>query len=158
MIWGQPYWHLRKGNTRKVFGVLCFSTGTSGDTSWVKVRVNGFSPEHQKIVHVIHVKSRKMALMNLLAGKEWRHGCGEWTCGHSRGGRGWDELRSGIDIYTPSCVKQITSEKLLYHTGKRAWPRRVRWEQGGSFRRERTYINIIMIDWGYCTAETNTTL
>ena len=35
-------------------------------------------------------------------------------------GEGRDELRSGPDIYTPSCVKQITSEKLLYNTGKRA--------------------------------------
>lgn len=35
-------------------------------------------------------------------------------------GEGRDELRSGTDIYTPSCVKQINSEKLLYNTGKRA--------------------------------------
>ena len=31
--------------------------------------------------------------MNLFAGKERRHGGREWTCGHGRGGRGWDEWR-----------------------------------------------------------------
>ena len=36
---------------------------------------------------------RKITLMNLLAGTEWRHNCREWTCGHSRGRRGWDGLR-----------------------------------------------------------------
>ena len=37
--------------------------------------------------------SRKTVLMNLFAGKEWRHRCREWTGGHSGGRRGYDELR-----------------------------------------------------------------
>ena len=32
------------------------------------------------------MESRKMVLMNLFAGKEWRHRCREWTCGHREGG------------------------------------------------------------------------
>ena len=32
----------------------------------------------------IYTKSRKMILMNLFSGKEWRRRCREWTCGHSR--------------------------------------------------------------------------
>jgi len=39
------------------------------------------------------VKSGKMVLMKLFAGKEGRCGHGEWTCGHSRGRRGWDKLK-----------------------------------------------------------------
>ena len=34
-----------------------------------------------------------MVQMNLTAGKEQRCRHRELTCGHSRGGRGWDELR-----------------------------------------------------------------
>ena len=34
-----------------------------------------------------------MVLMNLFAGKKWRHKDREWTCGHSRGKRGWDEWK-----------------------------------------------------------------
>ena len=37
--------------------------------------------------------SRKTVLMNLFAGKEWRHRHREWTCEHSGGRRGYDELR-----------------------------------------------------------------
>ena len=29
----------------------------------------------------------KMILMNLFAGKEWRHRCREWSCGHRAGRR-----------------------------------------------------------------------
>ena len=36
---------------------------------------------------------RKIVLMNLFAGKGWRHRCREWACGHSRGRRGWEEWR-----------------------------------------------------------------
>ena len=42
------------------------------------------------------MESRKIALMNLFAGKEWRHRHREWTCGHNRGRRGWEELREWL--------------------------------------------------------------
>ena len=37
------------------------------------------------------MKSRKMVLMNLFTGQQWRHR--KPTCGHSGGRRGWDEWR-----------------------------------------------------------------
>ena len=39
------------------------------------------------------MESRKMVLMNLFAGQQWRRRCREQICGHSLGGRGWDELK-----------------------------------------------------------------
>ena len=39
------------------------------------------------------MKSRKMVLINLFVGMEWRHRYGEWTCGHSGGKKEWDEWR-----------------------------------------------------------------
>ena len=51
-------------------------------------------------------KSRKVVLMNLLSGKEWRRGSREWTYGHNRRS-GWNELRKQHRIYTVLNVKQI---------------------------------------------------
>ena len=42
-----------------------------------------------------------MISMNLLAGKEWRYRCGEWTCGHSGIRRDWDNGENSI--YTIIC-------------------------------------------------------
>ena len=56
-----------------------------------------------------------------IAGKEWRSRCRQWACGHSRGRRGWEELKRSIDIYSLSCVKQLASEKLLCNTWSPAW-------------------------------------
>ena len=39
------------------------------------------------------MESRKMVLMNLFAGQQWKCKQREQTCGHSGGRRGWDELR-----------------------------------------------------------------
>ena len=36
---------------------------------------------------------QKMVLINLFAGKQWRHKCSEWICGHSRGRKEWDKWR-----------------------------------------------------------------
>ena len=50
------------------------------------------------------MKSRKMVLINLSAGKEWRCRCREWTRGHSEGRGEWDELRKQHQhIYTIMC-------------------------------------------------------
>ena len=52
--------------------------------------------------------SRKIVLMNLFAGKEWRHRCREQTCGPSGGENGRNgESSISIFIYTPSWVKWI---------------------------------------------------
>ena len=39
------------------------------------------------------MESRKMVLMNLFAGQQWRVRRKEQTFGHSEGRRGWDDLR-----------------------------------------------------------------
>ena len=50
------------------------------------------------------MERRKMVPMNLFSGKEWRRRCRKWTCGHSGGGREWDEWRKEFQhIYTIEC-------------------------------------------------------
>ena len=39
------------------------------------------------------MESRKMVLMNLFAGQQWRRKHREQTSGHSEGRSGWEELR-----------------------------------------------------------------
>ena len=39
------------------------------------------------------MESRKMVLINLFAGKEWRLRYREWTCEHSGERREWDKER-----------------------------------------------------------------
>ena len=41
----------------------------------------------------IYIQSRKMVLMTLFAGQQWRYRHREKTCVHKEGRRGWDELR-----------------------------------------------------------------
>ena len=41
----------------------------------------------------MHMECRKMALMNLFGGQQWRCRHREQTYGHSGGRREWDELR-----------------------------------------------------------------
>ena len=52
------------------------------------------------------VESRKMILMNIVPGQEWRCRLREWTCGHRREGEGGMTWDIRIDIYTPPCIKQ----------------------------------------------------
>ena len=42
---------------------------------------------------------------------------GEQTCGHSGGGRGWDELKSSVEKYTLPHVKWVADDNLLYDEG-----------------------------------------
>ena len=50
--------------------------------------------ERKSVIYkCIYIESRKMGVMNLLAGQHWRHRHRERTCGHRRGRRGWDERR-----------------------------------------------------------------
>ena len=63
------------------------------------------------------MKSRKIVLTNLFAGKEWRCRCREWTCGHSVGGREWDDAESSINIYMLSCVRQIAGKEFCATQG-----------------------------------------
>ena len=65
----------------------------------------------------MYIESRKMELMSLFAGKEWRHRGGEYMVEGESGTDG----ESSINIYTLSCVQQMAGEKLLYSTGSPAW-------------------------------------
>ena len=65
------------------------------------------------------MESRKMVLMNLFAGQEWRCRCREWTCRHSGGKRvGWLERVALKQIQT---MYKIDSGKLLHNTGNSTW-------------------------------------
>ena len=46
------------------------------------------------------MESRKMVLMNLFSGKEWRHRCREQTFEHSAEGKSGTNGESSINIYT----------------------------------------------------------
>ena len=67
------------------------------------------------------MKSGKMVLMNLFAGKEWRLRHREWPCGHSRGGREGMNGESSISMYTLSGVRRMAGEKLQCSTGTPVW-------------------------------------
>ena len=45
------------------------------------------------IYKYIYLESRKIVLMNLFAGPQWRHRHREEPCGHSEGRRGRDKFR-----------------------------------------------------------------
>ena len=52
----------------------------------------------------IYMESRKMVLMNLFAGQQWRLRQREQTCGHAEGWREWDQLREEYaNIYITIC-------------------------------------------------------
>ena len=63
--------------------------------------------EKNKYLILIHIYgTRKMVLMNLFAGQQWRHRHREQTDGHRRWGRrrGWDEWREEHrSAYTSVC-------------------------------------------------------
>ena len=60
------------------------------------------------------VESRKMVLMNLFAGQQWR--CRHWeqNCGHGGGAEGGANTESSLETYTLWYIKWIASGNLLY--------------------------------------------
>ena len=60
---------------------------------WMNTLQSEIVREKYHILTYIYMEFRKIVLMNLFAGKGWRHRCREWACGHSRGRRGWEEWR-----------------------------------------------------------------
>ena len=63
---------------------------TSGDIvkgrrAWCAAVIMVAKSQTQQLNNNSKMKSRKMALMNLVAGKQWGHKYREWTCGHSGG-------------------------------------------------------------------------
>ena len=77
------------------------------------------SEREKQMSHInIYMESRRMALMSLFAGQQWRCRHREKTCGHSWGrtrrGKNWE---SSTEIYTLPYMKQISSGNLLHDTG-----------------------------------------
>ena len=77
------------------------------------------SEREKQMSHInIYMESRRMALMSLFAGQQWRCRHREKTCGHSWGrtrrGENWE---SSTEIYTLPYMKQISSGNLLHDTG-----------------------------------------
>ena len=104
--------------------------------------------------------SRKMALINLFKGNEWRCRCTEWTCGHNGG---WESGTNGeiASTYILSGVRWIADEKMLCSTGGLVWYSVMTWRAGvGEEReaREGGHVCIIMAYLHCCMAETKTTL
>ena len=64
-----------------------------------------------------------MVQVNRFAGQKLRHRCREQMYGHQGGkvagrGAGVMNWEIGIDIYTPICIKWITTKNLLYKKNK----------------------------------------
>ena len=68
------------------------------------------------ILTYIYMESRKMVLMNLFAGQQWRYRHREHTYGYRRGRRGGKTWESSTDTRTLPCVPWIASGKSLYNT------------------------------------------
>ena len=101
------------------------------------------------------MESRKMVLMNLFAGQQWRCKHREQTCGHNGRRREWDKLREQHGkIYITICkidskwecgVWNGAQPSVLWHP-RGAWGGR-RWE--GAPRRKGTYVYL----WLICVAK-----
>ena len=65
------------------------------------------------------MESRKMVLMNLFAGQQWRRRHGEQTYGHKRReeGEGGRNGEITMETYTLPRVKEMSSGNLLYDSG-----------------------------------------
>ena len=76
----------------------CLENPMDGGAWWATIhRVaksrTGLSDFTFTFFQCIYMESRRMVLMNLFAGQQWTCRQTEQTYGHSRGRRGWDELR-----------------------------------------------------------------
>ena len=56
--------------------------------------------------------SRRMLLMDLLAGQKWRRRHREQTCGCRLGRRGRDNWREGVETYSPRVKQRASGDSL----------------------------------------------
>ena len=107
----------------------------------------------------ISMESRKMVLMKLFAGQQWRCRHREQTVDTVVVGESGMNGESSIDMCILSCVKQIASEKLSCYTGSPTRTSVMTYRGGVGRRREaQEGVDVYMTDV-YChMAETNTTL
>ena len=68
----------------------------------------------------MYTESRKMVLINLFIGKQWRHRHREQAYGLGQRvvRRGWENGESSMEAYTLPYVKKITTGYLLYDSGR----------------------------------------
>ena len=105
----------------------------------------------------MYAESSRIVLMNLFAGQEWRHRCGEWTWEQIRGRRRWGEWREQHrHIYAAVC-KPDAREKLLFTEEPSLVPDGRDRSTGGREAQEGGDTRILRTDSPCCTAETNTT-
>ena len=103
-----------------------------------------------------------MILMKLFSGKEWRHKCREWTCGHNGEGDGGTNGESSSNRRKLLGERWTAGEKLLCTTGNPGLCSVMTWRDGmgvgGREAREGGGLRIIMAVLHCCVAEINTTL
>ena len=94
----------------------------------------------------MYMEPKKMVLINLFAGQQWRRGYKEQTCGHRGEGAGGMKWEGSAETHTSAHGKQTATGHLLpdagssdcgsvtNHTGG-TWR-----EAGGRSKREGTYV------------------
>ena len=125
--WIKKLWYI---HTREYYSAMKRNAFESVLLGWTNLEPTIQSEVSQKekkpnnIYECIYMKSRRMALMDLFAGKQWRHRHIEQTYGQGLGaeeGEGEMNGESGMDAYTLPYVKQIANGNLLYDSGNSNW-------------------------------------
>ena len=105
------------------------------------------------------MKSRRMELMELFAGQQWRQWHREKTCGHGVGGGGRYGERN-METYTTTCEIESQQEFALWLKElKLGLGNNLEWwdeEEGGREGQDGEDFAISMADSCWCLAETNT--
>ena len=108
------------------------------------------------------MESRKIILMKLFSGKEWRPKCREWTCGHSGEGQVGMSGERSTSRQKLLGVRWRAGEKLLCAAGSPVLRSVMTWRDGMEVRgreaRQGGDLSITMAVLHCCVAETNTTL
>ena len=87
-------------------------------TAWVHPELRK-SESDKQLLYINHIRaSAEMALMNLLAGQQWRRRCRQGLVCGGRGGRGRGEPRENNDIHT--CVPAGHAREAAVHHGSSA--------------------------------------
>ena len=91
--WVKKLWYI---HTMEYYSTIKMNGIASVVVWWMDLEsvIQKIKSERENTIYLcIYVESRKMVLMNLSAGQQWRHRHREQMCGHSRGRRTWDELK-----------------------------------------------------------------
>ena len=97
------------------------------------------------------MESRKIVLMNLFAGQQWRCRHREQTCGNSWGRRGWDKWTEWYGNICITICKIDSRWEFACDTGSSTQCSETSktggmgWESGVGFRSEATYVYLWLI-------------